>query len=178
MLHNSEGPGIDDDENSFFNTIMDENDAILSRWGVRASSLNDIIRYMIYLRFKLDVINKVCKEITKRYEMDKELAYKVFKETEDEFTIRDYVKDDKEKINIKDKGLEGLDCEFGDKFVRCVKLCLGFLAPKDAFEVMVLNRGVYLGTKDAVYNLVLKGYNLNKIQRVQLWKCLIPDVRN
>jgi hypothetical protein len=46
---------------------------------------------MIYLRFKLQIINKVCGEITEQYGLDKQIAYKVFKETEDEFTIRGYL---------------------------------------------------------------------------------------
>lgn len=79
------------EDDSALSHLVNNEDSVLSRWGVRSSSLNDIIRYMIYLRFKLEIINKVCGEITELYGLDKQIAYKVFKETEDEFTIRGYL---------------------------------------------------------------------------------------
>lgn len=160
------GSGFDDDDKKFFSQVLDEKEGILSRWGVRASSLNDIIRYMVYLRFKLSIINKVCKEITKRYEMDKELAYKVFKETEDEFTIRDYVK--MEEDTPKKKEIEVIDC---------FSKCLEYLQPKEALEMILGSKKIYSALKKEFHCVALRKYDLTKEERVGLWKCLIPEVR-
>jgi hypothetical protein len=65
---------------------------MLSGWGIRACSLNDIIRFMIFLNFDILLIQKICYEVSQTYKMDKKLAYRVFRETEDEFSIRNYVR--------------------------------------------------------------------------------------
>lgn len=67
---------------------------MLSEWGIRACSLNDIIRFMIFLNFDISLIQKICYEVSQKYNMDKKLAYRVFRETEDEFSIRNYVRID------------------------------------------------------------------------------------
>jgi hypothetical protein len=63
-------------------------------WGIRACSLNDIIRYMIFLNFDIELIQKNCYEVSQTYKMNKKMAYRVFRETEDEFSIRNYVRID------------------------------------------------------------------------------------
>lgn len=65
--------------------------SVLSRWGIRSSSLNDVIRYLVYMRVRFELVNSICAEITSAYSLDKKIAYQVFKETEDEFTIRGYL---------------------------------------------------------------------------------------
>lgn len=161
------GGGLDDEDIKFFSTVLDQEEGILSRWGVRASSLNDIIRYMIYFRFKLDVINKVGKEITEKYEMDKELAYKVFKETEDEFTIRDYV-----KMSTK----EGKVGEVIGKREEVFKRVIPYLEPKEALEMILMSKEIYEGNKEALYSHVLRNFDLENETRIPIWKCLIPKV--
>jgi hypothetical protein len=73
--------------------LMDQifnSDGDLSKWGVRAASLNDIIRYLSYMRFDLKNICMICDEVRDRYEMRRKLAREVFRETEGEFCIRGY----------------------------------------------------------------------------------------
>ena len=53
-------------------------------------TLNEVIRFMISLKFKLSFINSVCKELTLLHNIDEGLAYSVFRDTEDEFTTRYY----------------------------------------------------------------------------------------
>jgi aromatic ring-opening dioxygenase LigB subunit len=49
---------------------------------------------MIFLNFDILLIQKICFEVSQTYKMDKRLAYRVFRETEDEFSIRNYVRID------------------------------------------------------------------------------------
>ena len=43
--------------------VLNKND-MLSGWGIRACSLNDIIRFMIFLNFDIELIQKICFEVS------------------------------------------------------------------------------------------------------------------
>lgn len=62
----------------------------LSKWGIRAASMNDIIRYLSFMRFDLKNICLICDIIRERYNMRRKLAREVFRETEGEFCLRGY----------------------------------------------------------------------------------------
>lgn len=147
---------------------------LLSVWGVRSVSLNDIIRYMIFLKFDLDVINRICDEITNNYNtnMDKKLAYKVFRETEDEFSFRNYVEVEAKK-SVEHKREGGV----GD-IIFCFGKVLGYLEPKDQLEMLLCNKECYSGLKQSYLDHTLTHYRLEQDTRVKIWWQHVPDVNN
>lgn len=52
--------------------------------------MNDIIRYLSFMRFDLKNICLICDIIRERYNMRRKLAREVFRETEGEFCLRGY----------------------------------------------------------------------------------------
>jgi hypothetical protein len=158
---------IEEEEESFYGAVFQKN-GILSRWGIRASSLNDVIRYMIYMRFKLEVINKVCDEITTLYKMDKQIAYKVFKETEDEFTIRGYIQEKKKVAKARVESGERLGFVFSKLFE--------FLGPVDGAELTLLDKRLRKELREKFTLHVLRTYKLTQEVRVQAWLSLLDEV--
>ena len=157
----------DEEEREFIKTVVKKN-GILSRWGMRASSLNDIIRFMVYMRFSLELINTVCSLITEMYDMDKKVAYHVFKETEDEFTIRDYVQIEAEK----QVGLVGRL----QRLVFGVRKAMEFLEVKDAVNLMLVSKQVRELLREDFCAMALRTKGVTKELRPLIWYSIIPDV--
>ena len=160
-------------------------DGILSRSGIRASSLNDIIRYMVYMNFELDVINKICMEITSKYKiMDKKLAYKVFRETEDEFSIRDYVdrkegllsgEGDNAEDSVQGEGDDNVE-QPGMSVKGFWSLVLEFLEPRDGLELILCNKSFYKDLGRPYIRNVLLRFELTREVRKEIWWMYLPQV--
>lgn len=211
----------DSDELSI-NTFL-TGESVLSRWGIRSSSLNDIIRYLIYMRVNFDLINSICAEITMTYSVDKKIAYQVFKETEDEFTIRGYLdsahvggsgspddlkfgidfmrnendlarldaltdeQKDQPQYLERDKDLEILvRIELDDlsnnrrdsKLCNTLKICLHFLSPTDARELLMLNKTFLRHLQIPFTKWMLVSFDFqDQADRVAAWWTLIPEVQ-
>lgn len=85
-LHNLEEGGLKSEKESVM-AFAGENEgelsvstllsgsSVLSRWGIRSSSLNDVLRYLVYMRVDFNLINSICAEITLTYNLDKKIAY-------------------------------------------------------------------------------------------------------
>lgn len=147
---------------------------LLSHWGVRSVSLNDVIRYMIFLNFDLDVINRICNEITNAHEkkMDKKLAYKVFRETEDEFSLRNYIEIEEtgNKIYEKTGGVADV--------VYCFEKVYDYLNLKEKFEVALTCKSAYSELRGKYFDFILKNCEFDQETRVKIWWNYIPEVSN
>lgn len=150
------------------------NRGLLSHWGVRSVSLNDVIRYMTFLNFELGVINKICDEITNAFEnkMDKKLAYKVFRETEDEFSLRNYVKVESKKIG----GYVSKGDPDGDKLFALEKV-FDFLPIEDKFEISLICKKFRGKVKEKYFEDILRSYELDQDSRVKIWWQIVPEVK-
>ena len=162
--------GVNNDDQDLLAKMFTE-DGELSKWGVRACSLNDIIRYMVFMNFELEFINKVCDEITSTYNMDKKLAYKVFRETEDEFSLRDYTKnfEDMEEIQVvEEKSLEGV--------LGVLKGVMQFLTPKESLEVVLVSKEAYEKLSEFYLQNALLYGKFDQETRVKIWWQSVPEV--
>lgn len=141
-------------------------------WSVRAISLNDIIRFMIFLNFDLSLVQKICREISMKYSMNKKLAYHVFRETEDEFSIRNYVRIDMNQsmdkeshwFNISVLGKNDLSkktLESQSRISEVFGLIVEYLLPNEALELSLTCKTVHEKVKPIVIENVLRSYELN-----------------
>lgn len=168
--------------------VLNKHD-MLSGWGIRACSLNDIIRFMIFLNFDIQLIQKICFEVSQTYKMDKKLAYRVFRQTEDEFSIRNYVRMDTNEsvdkqshwfnISMYPK-LEKLKSsqEAQSRLCEVLKLVVDFLTPKEALEVCLTSKYNFEKVKKPVLENLLRNYELKQDDRVQAWLSYMPEVRS
>lgn len=154
-------------------------------WSMRAISLNDIIRFMIFLNFDLPLVQKICREISEKYSMNKKLAYHVFRETEDEFSIRNYVRIDTNQsmdkeshwYNISILGSQDLSkktLEAQSRLSEVFGLVVKYLDPKDALELSMVSRTVHEKIKPVVIENVLHNYEVTQESRVLLWLSYMP----
>lgn len=156
-------------------------------WGIRACSLNDIIRYMIFLNFDIELIQKNCYEVSQTYKMNKKMAYRVFRETEDEFSIRNYVRIDTNEsvdkqahwfnISMYPK-LENLknSIEAQSRLSEVFKQLVGYLTPKEGFELCLTSKYNMEKVKRPVLENVLRNYELRQQDRVLIWLSYLPSV--
>ena len=151
----------------FLKTVFRKDKDRISSWGVRACSLNDIIRFMIYLRLELEDINHICEEITETYKMDRKMAYRVFKETEDEFSIRNYI-----PAYIKKNEIEKGE----DRLILALQKTLEFLEPSESLNILVLNSNILKKLKNPFIKNILQNYQLDNSLRRVIWPCLLSDV--
>lgn len=93
--------------NSMLKSHIYERDGDLSKMGLKAASLNDIIRFQSYMGYDLKNICMVCDEIREMYGMPRKLAREVFRETEGEFCVRGYGRIEELRglrgVNLEDK---------------------------------------------------------------------------
>jgi hypothetical protein len=157
--------------------LMSKGDGILSRWGIRSSSLNDIIRFMVFLKFDLSVINQICNEISTKYSMDKKLAYSVFRETEDEFSTRDYYKEEVKTVEDIDLSSD-LETQLEGTFL-AFSQALQFLTEKEGLELLLTKKSFYFKLKIPYFKNILKfKEQISHEQRLHLWQSLLPPVNN
>jgi len=160
---------IADTENKQYETLslmrsIYSRDGNINDVGHRAMSLNDIIRFMIFLKMSLVQINSICSDITEKFSLDRKLAYAVFRETEDEFSTRPMYSNTK----------KSQEC--------CIdknQVWMGvfrFISPKEGLELVLSNKIIYKSNKDSFVKNVLKNYNYSTEVRHRIWKSLIGPV--
>lgn len=145
---------------------------LLSRWGIRATSLSDLIRSMIKIKLELPKINSICQNIAQVFEIDKKIAYKVFKDVEDEFSLQGYTDVDKgnlDRILSVPKHINSRS--FG--LVSSAK----WLEPCDLLEVLLLSKQIYQDFKITASDVVLNTIeNLDDDHRKQIWMLRLDPV--
>ena len=140
---------------------------------------------MIFLNFDLPLVQKICREISEKYSMNKKLAYHVFRETEDEFSIRNYVRIDTNQsmdkesrwFNISILGKQDLSkktLEAQSRISEVFGLLVEYLLPREAFELSLVCRTVHEKVKPIVIEDVLRNYEISQESRVQLWLSYMP----
>lgn len=124
-------------QQDFMETIKLQ-EGMVSKWGIRAISLGDIIRYMAMLDIDLGVVTQICFHVSQKFSMDKRLAYSVFLETEHEFTLNNSFhalwKKDRREAFLTDR-------KINDGSVW--QLVMPFLPPKDTLSLVMTNRSNY-----------------------------------
>ena len=131
-------------------------------------TLNEVIRFMIALKFKLSFINRVCKELTLLHNIDEGLAYAVFRDTEDEFTTRYYghrYRKIKKNPNFPNQN-------FKHFFV--LQKVIDFLELEDMTEMVFLNKDIHIRIKrDVAKSILRREEHLSSSRRVHLWWMLL-----
>lgn len=148
---------------------------VLSHWGIRASSLGDVIRYMAYMDISLDNVNIVCLTLAEKFNMDKRMAYQVILELEDEFSFNDsYQKNisGKKKVENVNQNLCILDYKSSGGFWKSITPYLGIL---DVKELQMVSKNMYSTLKDPLIRRVLSSCEINIQQRIEIWGLLIPE---
>lgn len=151
-------------EEEFLEQVFQADQSRVTSWGVRACSLNDIIRFMIYLQVSLERINSVCEQISKNYKMDRQLAYQVFKETEDEFSVRGYIPRLKKRKVYKPRE---------KKLLRASELCLSYLTVSEGLELLVVSKNYYKELKIPYVKQILLLYDMENNIRRNAWYSLL-----
>ena len=152
----------------------------LSKEGIRASSLNDIIRYMAYMKLELKDINKVCDQISTRYSMNKKLVYSVFQETQEVFYWMGYAK--KESLEEDKRREPESRClttlTVGEALCKFKVEIGGWLGVGDLYELMLVNKICYASYSALFVKQELLREDISDERRVALWWTLMPEVRS
>lgn len=164
---------LESDEHSDFEegnsiiSVLDPEEQV-SSWGESAESLGCVIRYMIYLHFKLSVINTICREITQINNIDEHLAYRVFKQTEDEFTTRYYPKSIPDPYPSFESELE--------KRANILLNLFDYLAPQDIIKLLYLSKITSKIIKPNLSRHILSAYQIqDRSTRLYLWSSLMGE---
>lgn len=137
--------------------------------NINASTLNDVIRYLIYLNIKLPYINKICENLTVKLKLDRRMAYQVFKETEDEFSIREYIP---KIVGSYTELWTNEAVPIHKVFSQCFK----FLDSKSWINLLLLNKNLYKKVEPLILLHVLKNVDLTLEDRIKIWPRLMDDV--
>lgn len=165
----SEQDDIENESLKLLKTIYSEK-GMLTQEGRLALTLNDVIRFMISLKLGLSKINVVCKTLTITYNMDKKLAYAVFRETEDEFSFKGYnsiCKVDASNVS-RCLSLPTFDYSYINKLIP-------YLRTKDGFEYCLTSKKHRAKGWNTLIKTTLYYYQIDREQRIILWLALLSD---
>jgi len=157
-LLNKKVNGIPVLKNDLIDQISDR-EGFLNLWGIKATSLGDIIRSMASLRIELNSINQVCSDISSKYKIDKKLAYAVLTETEEEFSLNGYLKN---KTKLVTHGL-----------IESLSPVFCYLYPTEGIELLLLSKEYYSTLKYKFIRNTLSIYEIDPVIRPQIWWGLV-----
>lgn len=135
---------------------------------IRASSLNDMIRFMVMLGIDVTILNGICFDLTKKYNIENILVKNIVLEVEEKFWFTNF---SFEKISIKSLKIDKTSLEF-----LWPRVC-GFLEENDMRELMFTSKGMSEKIKKIFCKKILiEKENINPELRQKLWLSIIPEV--
>ena len=105
---------------------------------------------MAYLRLDLKLVFEICQKLQNTFSLDKTIAYRVFKETEDDFSVAGYLDDPKPR-----KESECIGEKIGLKKV-LISL-VPYMEVQESVQFLLLSKEVAKKLKVPVLNRVLLG---------------------
>lgn len=134
---------------------------------IRASSFNDVIRFMVMIGIDVSILNSICFDLTKKYSIEKWMAKSIILEIEEKFWFSNFNFDRFRMIYRK----ESNSMEFA-----WPKICQ-YLSIGDIRELSYVSKGLYSKINKIFYQRVLlEKDDIEPGLRQRLWLGIIPDV--